>query len=109
ETTLGIIITLHRRLAKTYKYEGIVRANALTRRKNLWENEHDKILKQNMAKQQKKQKLHDVGDNKENTFYNSFDTLNNSPLLEYPHNNDSLSWDKKVEFELSTLKDTTNI
>ncbi|CAG8835281.1 10186_t:CDS:1 [Gigaspora margarita] len=60
-----------------------------------------------MAK--KKQKLHDIGDNKENTFYNSFDILNNSLLLEYPHNNNSLSWDEKVEFELSALKDTTNI
>ncbi|CAG8836808.1 29433_t:CDS:2, partial [Gigaspora margarita] len=27
----------------------------------------------------------------------------------YPHNNNPLSWDKKVEFELSALKDTTNI
>ncbi|CAG8833067.1 44240_t:CDS:1, partial [Gigaspora margarita] len=27
----------------------------------------------------------------------------------YPHNNNTLSWDEKVEFELSALKDTTNI
>ncbi|CAG8532215.1 40056_t:CDS:2 [Gigaspora margarita] len=42
-------------------------------------------------------------------FYNSFNALNNSPLLECPHNNNSLFWDEKVEFELSTLNDTTNI
>ncbi|CAG8815515.1 41651_t:CDS:2, partial [Gigaspora margarita] len=81
-----------------HKYKGIVRANALTRRKNLRENEHDEILEQNMAKRQKNK-----------TPQCCFNTLNNSPLLEYPHNNDTLSWDEKVEFELSTLKDTTNI
>ncbi|CAG8733228.1 18587_t:CDS:2 [Gigaspora rosea] len=42
-------------------------------------------------------------------FYNSFATLNNSMFLEYPNNNASLSWDDKVELELSALKDTTNI
>ncbi|CAG8819732.1 23013_t:CDS:2, partial [Gigaspora rosea] len=87
ETTLGIITTLRKRLNNTHKHEGIVRANALTKKKNLRGNEHDEILEQNMAKQQKKQKLHDVEDNKENTFYNN----------------------DKVELELSALKDTTNI
>ncbi|CAG8793281.1 35995_t:CDS:2, partial [Gigaspora margarita] len=62
-----------------------------------------------MAKQQKKQKLYDIGDNKKNMFYNSLDTLNNSLLLEYLHNNNSFFWDEKVEFERSALKDTTNI
>ncbi|CAG8835945.1 27779_t:CDS:1, partial [Gigaspora margarita] len=108
-TTLGIIITLHRRLAKTHKYEGIVRANTLTRKKTYGKMNTMKYSNKTWQNGKKKQKLHDVGDNKENMFYNSFDTLNNSPILEYPHNNDSLSWDEKVEFELSTLKDTTNI
>ncbi|CAG8818809.1 30445_t:CDS:2 [Gigaspora margarita] len=55
-----------------------------------------------MAKRQKKLKFSDMGNNKKNAFYNSYNTLEN-------HNNNFLSWDEKVEFELSALKDTTNI
>ncbi|CAG8845587.1 22053_t:CDS:2, partial [Gigaspora margarita] len=47
--------------------------------------------------------------NKENAFYNSYNILEDNSFLEYPHNNNPLSWDEKVEFELSALKDTTNI
>ncbi|CAG8744443.1 15908_t:CDS:1 [Gigaspora margarita] len=68
-----------------------------------------KYLNKTWQNSKKNKKLHNVGDNKENMFYNSFDTLNNSLLLEYSHNNDSFSWDEKVEFELSALKNTTNI
>ncbi|CAG8810500.1 4444_t:CDS:2, partial [Gigaspora margarita] len=50
-----------------------------------------------------------MGNNKENTFYNSYNTLEDNSVLEYLHNNNPLSWDEKVEFELSALKDTTNI
>ncbi|CAG8577188.1 5286_t:CDS:2 [Gigaspora margarita] len=57
----------------------------------------------------KKTKFSDMGNNKENAFYNSYNTLEDSLFLEYPHNNNPLSWDKKVEFELSALKDTINI
>ncbi|CAG8802748.1 16620_t:CDS:2, partial [Gigaspora rosea] len=53
ETILGIITTLRRRLNNTHKHEGIVRANAITKRKNLRGNKHDEILEQNMAKRQK--------------------------------------------------------
>ncbi|CAG8831584.1 5718_t:CDS:2, partial [Gigaspora margarita] len=35
--------------------------------------------------------------------------LEDNSFLEYLHNNNPLSWDEKVEFELSALKDTTNI
>ncbi|CAG8803836.1 16933_t:CDS:2, partial [Gigaspora margarita] len=70
------------RLDKTYKYEGTVRANALTKRKLIQDNE---------------------------PFYNSYNILEDNSFLEYLHNNNSLSWDEKVEFELSALKDTTNI
>ncbi|CAG8814141.1 34516_t:CDS:2, partial [Gigaspora margarita] len=58
------------RLDKTHKYEGIVRANALTKRKRIQENEYDKILEPNMAKRQKKLKFSDMGNNKETAFYN---------------------------------------
>ncbi|CAG8722128.1 16639_t:CDS:2 [Gigaspora margarita] len=109
ETTHEIIITLHRRLDKTHKYEGIVRANALTKRKRIQENEHDETLEPNMAKRQKKLKFSDIGNNKENTFYNSYNTLEDNLFLEYPYNNNPLTWNEKVEFELSALKDTTNI
>ncbi|CAG8823194.1 6217_t:CDS:2, partial [Gigaspora margarita] len=51
------------------------------------ENEYDKTLEQNMPKRQKKLKFSDMKNNKENAFYNN----------------------KKVEFELSALKDITNI
>ncbi|CAG8844198.1 13822_t:CDS:2, partial [Gigaspora margarita] len=50
-----------------------------------------------------------MGNNKENAFYNSYNTLEDNSFLEYPHNNNPLFWDEKVEFELSALKDTTNI
>ncbi|CAG8615444.1 14357_t:CDS:2 [Gigaspora rosea] len=84
----------------------IVRANALKRTQ---ESEYNNILEQVMAKRQKKQKLNDVEDNKENTFHNSYNVLDNSSFLEYSNNDNSLSWDEKVEFELKALKDTTNI
>ncbi|CAG8850602.1 39726_t:CDS:1, partial [Gigaspora margarita] len=38
-----------------------------------------------------------------------YNTLDDNSFLEYPYNNNPLSWDEKVEFELSALKDTTNI
>ncbi|CAG8846613.1 12039_t:CDS:2, partial [Gigaspora margarita] len=75
------------RLDKTHKYEGIVRANALTKRKQIQENEHDKTLNQTWQNDKKKLKFSDMGNNKENAFYNN----------------------EKVEFELNALKDTTNI
>ncbi|CAG8838225.1 12604_t:CDS:1 [Gigaspora margarita] len=62
-----------------------------------------------MTKRQKKQKFSNIGNNKENAFYNSYNTLDNNLFLEYLHNNNPLSWDEKVEFELSAFKDTTNI
>ncbi|CAG8819813.1 42442_t:CDS:2, partial [Gigaspora margarita] len=92
ETTLGITITLHRRLAKTHKYEEIVGANALTKRKNLQENEHNEILEQNMAKWQKKNK-----------------NPQHCPLLEYLHNNGSLFWDKKNNSTITQSLEVTEI
>ncbi|CAG8649064.1 18546_t:CDS:2 [Gigaspora margarita] len=103
------IITLRRRLDKTHKYEGIVRANTLTKRKQIQENEHDETLEPNMTKRQKKLKFSNMENNKETAFYNSYNTLEDNLFLEYPHNNNPLFWDKKVEFEISALKDTTNI
>ncbi|CAG8807914.1 25138_t:CDS:2, partial [Gigaspora margarita] len=67
---------------KTHKDEGTVRANALTKRKQIQEDEHKKITGINITKQQNKN----------------------------PNNvNTSLTWDDKVELELNALKDTTNI
>ncbi|CAG8856909.1 28672_t:CDS:1, partial [Gigaspora margarita] len=75
--TPGIIIIRYKRLDKTHKEEGIVRANALTKRKNTQEDEHEEIFIINMAKQlNKKQQVNNTGNDKENTFYNSYDALN---------------------------------
>ncbi|CAG8846499.1 23347_t:CDS:1, partial [Gigaspora margarita] len=55
--TPGIIIIRYRRIDKTHKEEGIVRANTLTKRKSTLEDEHEEIFEENMAKQlNKKQK-----------------------------------------------------
>ncbi|CAG8753314.1 11628_t:CDS:1, partial [Gigaspora rosea] len=97
------------RLVRIHKYERKVRANALTKRKRTQESEYNDILEQVMAKRQKKQKLNDVGDNKENKFHNSYNILDNGSFLECSNNDNSLFWDEKVEFELKALKDTMNI
>ncbi|CAG8853178.1 5953_t:CDS:1, partial [Gigaspora margarita] len=55
------------RLDKTHKEEGVVRANALTKRKSTQENEHEEIFEENMAKQlNKKQKVNNTENDKEN-------------------------------------------
>ncbi|CAG8853542.1 35862_t:CDS:2, partial [Gigaspora margarita] len=65
--TPRIIIICYRRLDKTHKEEGIVRANALTKRKSTQEDEHEEIFGENMAKQlNKKQKVNNTGNDKEN-------------------------------------------
>ncbi|CAG8851263.1 2628_t:CDS:1, partial [Gigaspora margarita] len=98
------------RLDKTHKEEGIVRANALTKRKSTLEDEHEEIFEENMAKQlNKKQKVKNTGNNKENAFYNSYDALNSSMFMEHNTDINSLTWGDKVELELNALKDTTNI
>ncbi|CAG8792211.1 13989_t:CDS:2, partial [Gigaspora margarita] len=64
----GIIIIRYRRLDKTHKEKGVVRANALTKRKSTQENEHKEIFEENMAKQlNKKQKVNNTGNDKKNT------------------------------------------
>ncbi|CAG8814016.1 9886_t:CDS:2 [Gigaspora margarita] len=65
-----------------------------------------------MAKWQKKQKLYDVGDNKENTFYNSFDTLNNkvTEMTQEPPkstNNSELMLDMALQLDQIEEQDTT--
>ncbi|CAG8839197.1 24309_t:CDS:2, partial [Gigaspora margarita] len=98
------------RLDKTHKEEGVVRANALTKRKSTQEDEHEEIFEENIAKQQnKKQKVNNTENDKENTFYNSYDALNSSMFMEYNTDINSLTWGDKVELELNALKDTTNI
>ncbi|CAG8844637.1 37237_t:CDS:2, partial [Gigaspora margarita] len=95
---------------KTHKEEGVVRANAFTKRKSIQEDEHKEIFGENMAKQQnKKQKVNNTGNDKENAFYNSYDTLNSSMFTEHNTDINSLTWGDKVELELNALKDTTNI
>ncbi|CAG8850389.1 28754_t:CDS:2, partial [Gigaspora margarita] len=55
------------RLDKTHKEEGVVRANALTKRKSTQEDEHEEISEKNMAKQlNKKQKVNNTENDKEN-------------------------------------------
>ena len=55
--THRITIIRYRRLDKTHKEEGVVRANALTKRTRTQEDEHEEIFEKNMAEQQnKKQK-----------------------------------------------------
>ncbi|CAG8792648.1 24774_t:CDS:2, partial [Gigaspora rosea] len=63
--------------------------------KRTQESEYNATLEQVMAKRQKKQKLNDIGDNKENTFHNSYNILDNSSFLEYLNNDNSLFWDEK--------------
>ncbi|CAG8696878.1 9810_t:CDS:2 [Gigaspora margarita] len=63
-----------------------------------------------MAKQQnKKQKVNNTGNDKENVFYNSYDVLNSSMFTEHNTDINSLTWGDKVELELNALKDTMNI
>ncbi|CAG8727698.1 23698_t:CDS:2, partial [Gigaspora rosea] len=69
------------------------------------ESEYNAILEQVMAKRQKKQKLNDVGDNKENMFHNSYNILDNSSFLEYSNNDNSLSWDEKKAIEQKTTQE----
>ena len=55
--TPGITIIHYRRLDKTHKEEGVVRANALTKRTHTQEDEHKEVFEKNMPEQQnKKQK-----------------------------------------------------
>ncbi|CAG8818874.1 44886_t:CDS:2, partial [Gigaspora margarita] len=105
-----IIIIRYRRLDKTHKEEGVVRANTLTKRKSTQEDEHKEIFEENMAKQlNKKQKVNNTGNDKENAFYNSYDALNSNMFTEHNTDINSLTWGDKVELELNALKDTTNI
>ncbi|CAG8853704.1 40723_t:CDS:1, partial [Gigaspora margarita] len=98
------------RLDKTHKEEGVVRANALTKRKSTQEDKHKEIFEKNMARQQnKKQKVNNTENDKENAFYNSYDALNSSMFMKHNTNINSLTWGDKVELELNALKDTTNI
>ncbi|CAG8838657.1 2253_t:CDS:2, partial [Gigaspora margarita] len=98
------------RLNKTHKEEGIVRANALTKRKSTQEDEHEEIFEENMAKQlNKKQKVNNTRNDKKNAFYNSYDALNSDVFTEHNTDINSLTWGNKVELELNALKDITNI
>ncbi|CAG8844382.1 27097_t:CDS:1, partial [Gigaspora margarita] len=84
------------RLDKTHKEEGVVRANALTKRKSTQEDEHEEISEKNMAKQlNKKQKVNNTGNDKENAFYNSYDALNSNMFTEHNTNINSLTWGDK--------------
>ncbi|CAG8856858.1 16301_t:CDS:1, partial [Gigaspora margarita] len=98
------------RLDKTHKEEGVVRANALTKRKSMQEDEHEEIFEENIAKQlNKKQRVNNTRNDKENTFYNSYDALNSNMFMEHNTDINSLTWGDKIELELNALKDTTNI
>ncbi|CAG8856448.1 1168_t:CDS:1, partial [Gigaspora margarita] len=68
------------------------------------------IFEENMAKQlNKKQKVNNTGNDKENVFYNSYDALNSSMFMEHNTDINTLTWGNKVELELNALKDTTKI
>ncbi|CAG8837972.1 43010_t:CDS:2, partial [Gigaspora margarita] len=98
------------RLDKTHKEEGVVRANALTKRKSMQEDEHEEIFEENMAKQlNKKQKVNNTGNDKKNAFYNSYDALKEPTLNEVQLEEQTLEQELMQDFAEGKDQDTLSL